>query len=523
MNTPLYASLADSFRLNFYMPDSGLTTPPVVTAIAGENLPALMQSDTPLQSVFLEADQDLGRLHQTMLAIRKKAIPIVHVSNESVVPALIQYADENNLGDVTFCVPYEKRRLLPVLRQALPLSRGMLDIRKKGLPDDAADMAADCQLAEATMVLVKGVLPRETILRLQKRFVQVWTETEDLIPAILSGTCGILTRNPEKLYEVLEQFPSGSVVRPTLLYAHKCLHGSGEFPENTIPGAQAAGLRGYDACEIDICFTSDDVLVVHHDHDSKNLFTENCQIIKTPWNQLQKLRRKAFPDHGFDRFDELMVAMKEYPETPVLIEIKTPAATYGVEKAVRQMRSILADERAQKNCTCIMGEMPPYLSYVHKHLPTLPLAHCTWIREETPTSDLDENNLRIYRFAEATKGANAGYNPYHVQCRSDFARAAHLRGITVFVWTWAFKPWEEECKPITECYMAGFDGITSDWVHCYGDLPVDLEAADSMQVLRTGERVPCEVKTLAIGETILHYCDCTLPTGDVYHFFAQKS
>ena len=523
MNTPLYDSLAESFRLDFYMPDTGLTTPPVVTAAADNSLLSIMQSDTPPQSVFLEVDQDLSRLHQALLVIRKKAIPILHVSDEAVIPALIQYTDENNLGDVTFCVPYEKRTFLPVLRQALPLSRGMLDVRKSGLPDDAADIAADCQRAEATMVLVKGVLPRETILRLQKRFVQVWTETEELIPAVLSGACGILTQNPEKLYTILGQFPSGSVVRPTLLYAHKCLHGSGEFPENSIPGAKAAGLRGYDACEIDICFTSDDVLVVQHDQDSKNLFTENYQIIKTPWNQLQKLRRKAFPDHGFDRFDELMVAMKEYPETPVLIEIKTPAATYGVEKAVRQMRTILADERAQKNCTCIMGAMPPYLSYVHKHLPALPLAHCTWIREETPTADLDENNLRIYRFAEATKGANAGYNPYHVQCREDFARAAHLRGITVFVWTWAFKPWEEECKPITECYLSGFDGITSDWVHHYGNLPVDLDAIASEKILRSGEHIPCECKTLSIGDSILYYCDCTLPTGAVYHFFAQQS
>ena len=522
MNTPLYASLADSFRIHFHMPRSGITTPPVATAFADARLECRMQCDMPPQSVFVEVDTDLDRLHQTLLLIRKKAVPILLVADEAVVPALIQYADENNLGDVTFCVPYEKRALLPTLRNALPLSRGMLDCRKSGLPVNPADISADCQLAEATMALVKGVLPRETILRLQKRFVQVWTETEELIPAVLSGTCGILTNQPEQLYAALEQFPSGSVVRPTLLYAHKCLHGSGEFPENSIPGALAAGDRGYDACEIDICFTSDDVLVVQHDHDSKNLFTENCRIIQTPWKDLQKLRRKAFPDHGFDRFDELMAAMKDYPETPVLIEIKTPASTYGVEKAVAQMREILADSRSQKNATCIMGVMPPYLSYVHKHLPTLPLAHCTWIREETPTGDMDENNLRIYRFAEETKGANAGYNPYHVQCRGDFARAAHLRGITVFVWTWAFKPWEEEREPITECYMAGFDGITSDWVHCYGDLPVDLDADAGEKILRTGERVPCDLKTLTIGNDILHYCDCMLPTGEIYHFFAQK-
>lgn len=75
----------------------------------------------------------------------------------------------------------------------------------------------------------------------------------------------------------------------------------------------------------------------------------------------------------------------------------------------------------------------------------------------------------------------------------------------------------------THMLYVGLDGITSDWVHCYGDLPVDLEPANSMQVLRNGERIPCEVKTLTIGETILHCCDCTLPTGEMYHFFAQQS
>ena len=319
----------------------------------------MMQSATPPQSVFLDVDADAEKLHRSLLLIRHKAIPILRVADESAVQDLIQYADANNLGDVTFCVPYEKRALLPVLRHALPLSRGMLDCRESGLPANPADVSGECQCSEATMLLVKGGLSRNAVLSLQKRFMQIWIETEELIPAILSGACGILTQQPEKLYDILEQFPSGSVVRPTLLYAHKSLHGSGEFPENSIPGAVAAGLRGYDACEIDICFTSDDVLVVHHDQDSKNLFAENCRIVQTAWADLKKLRRKAFPDHGFTRFDELMYAMSDHPETPVLIEIKTPAATYGVEKAVQQMKHILADPRSQKNCTCIMGACRP--------------------------------------------------------------------------------------------------------------------------------------------------------------------
>ena len=527
MTTPLYSSLADSFRLHFYLPKCGITTPPVVTYTADEHLQQVMESAAPPQSVFIYVTPDLSKLHAQMQLIHKKAIPILFVNDENLIQPLVEYADFHHLGDVTFCVPYHSRHRLKTLRKALPLSRGMLDLRQCGLPDNPADISADCQMNEATMILVEDPLPRSTILSLQKRFIQVWTQTDgtqehetlSLLNAILSGTCGILTSHPAALYHILEQFPEDSVVRPTLLYAHKCLHATDEFPENSIPGGLAAGKRGYDACEIDICFTKDDVLILQHDQHSGNLFTEKKVIRDTAWEELQTLRRIKHPEHGFDRFDDFMGEMAAYPETPVLIEIKTPAHTFGVEAAVRQMSEILASPRSQKNCTCIMGAMPPYLSYVHEHLPALPLAHCAWNREDTPTDDMDTNNLRVYAFAEETKGANAGYNPYHVQCGADFVRMMHLRGITIFTWTWAFKPWEEECGPISDCYMAGYDGITSDWVFHYENLPVDLDPENSAMLLRNGKSLPCDMEILTIDNVCLYYCDCTLPNGKVYHFF----
>ncbi len=519
MNTPLYSSLADSFRLDFYLPKCGITTPPVVTYTADANLQQVMESEMPPQSVFIYVTNDLEKLYEQLLTIRKKAIPILFVNDEYQIQPLIEFADCNNLGDVTFCIPYHNRHLLKCLRKALPLSRGMLDLRHCALPENPADIAADCQLSEATMILVQDPPPRDVILSLQKRFIQVWAETEDLINGILNGTCGIITPHPEKLYRYMEQFPENSVVRPTLLYAHKCLHATDEFPENSIPGGIAAGKRGYDACEIDICFTKDDVLILQHDQHSGNLFTEKKGIRETDWKDLQALRRKKHPEHGFDRFDDFMVEMAAYPETPVLIEIKTPAHTHGVEAAVRQMSDILSRPESQKNCTCIMGAMPPYLSYVHEHLPTLPLSHCAWNRDDTPTDDIDTNNLRVYAFAEETKGANAGYNPYHVQCGADFVRMMHLRGITIFTWTWAFKPWEEEIEPISECYMAGYDGITSDWVFHYESLPVALDFENEAMLLRNGKRLPCDFEYLSVDNYVLHYCDCKLPNGKIYHFF----
>lgn len=538
MSTPLYTSFADSFRLNFYRPATGLINPPVATYATDTDYHTILNSDTPPQSVFVHIGADLlayshhnkylGPLTDIFQTLRGRAIPIIHISDEAAIEPFAKWADENCLGDVTLCVPYEQRSLLKKLRILQPLSRGMLDCRGISLPEYPAAIAGDCQCSDATMILVSDILSRKTIKDLQKRFVQVWTETEDLASAICSGTCGIITKQPASLYDLYAKFPANSITRPVPLYAHKCYHVTEEYPENSTSGAVAAARLGYDADEIDIKLTKDKVLTVHHDYNTKNLFTEDLPVPDSNWADLQKLRRKLFPDYGLDRFDDLMTAMADYPNTPVLIEIKTPAQTHGVEEAVRQMKEILARPDVQQNCTCIMGEMPPYLSYVHAHLPHLPLSHCVGYMDEAPTADMDVNNLRVYRFAEDTKGANAGYNPYHIQCGADFVWACHLRGITVFPWTWAFKPWETDGESICQSFISGFDGLTSDWISKLGDQPIDLVATgpDTAELLyRNGDRKPCKnLQWLHLdANTALPMCECTLPNNVVYRLIGMPT
>ena len=473
MTEPVYRSLAESFRLDIYIPRSGLIAPPSVMYAAGER---------PPQSIIMRADASLNALNASgqaiyaldwcMRTIKGKAVPVIRFETEEAGQAVATYARENHIGDLTLCVPYEKRDLLPPVRKLLPLSRGMLDMRECALPD-ALETAAGCHESDATMTLVSGAA-REWIRSLRKRFVQVWVEAEDAAEAVSSGACGVLTQKPEELYDLLGRFPETSATIPTLLFAHKTDHVTGECPENSTAGSVLAGKKGYDAAEIDVKLTKDDVMVVHHDRDTKNLFTENFIVHEADWERLKDIRRKAFPEYGLDRMEDLMVRMADYPETPVLIEIKTPADTYGVEEMVRQMKGLLARENVQKGCTLIMGAMPPYLSYVHEQLPYLPVAHCTRVREEEATDSMDENNLRIYRFALETRGANAGYNPYHPMIGREFARLAHVRGMTVFPWTWAFEPWEACKEAITDSYLQGHDGLTSDWIGKFYGVPVDV-------------------------------------------------
>jgi len=523
VNDRLYRSLADSFRLEFYLPGSGLINPPAATYAADANLAAAMASAEPPQAVLMNVAGDLsvlapdgkpvGALIECLRMIRNKAYPILRFETAETGAAIAALCDGNCLGDVTLCVPYEQRALLPAVRALMPLSRGMLDVRGMELPSDVLHLSGECHAHDATMLMVGCAPSRSDIRRLQKRFVQVWCDA-DPVEATLSGACGVVTQEPAQLYALYRRFPERTTARPTPLYAHKGLHSTGEFPENSIKATVGAGKNGYDAAEIDIKLTADDVAIVHHDNNTANLFDGDRIVCESTFEQLSALRRKGFAQDGLDRFDDLMVAMAEYPETPVLIEIKTPAATFGAEEMIFQMAGILARPDVQKNCTCIMGVMPPYLSYVHRRLPYLPVAHCTGAPEPAPET-ADAANLLLYKFAQETKGANAGWNPFHPAINALFGRIAHLRGVTLFPWTWAFKPWEDERDAISAAFAAGYDGLTSDWVNKFADYPVDIlcdlpartcagrNIVPAVQVLlRSGETMPVQVEILPLAGDI---------------------
>lgn len=507
MSKPLYRSLADSFQLQIYMPKGTLTPAPAATCEADALLSERMASDRPPQAVLMNTDESLnvyaggsvvGTLAGCMRLICGRAVPIVRFETARAGQAIAEYAQQNCLGDLTLCVPYEMRSILQSVRSLLPLSRGMLDVRGCALPA-FAELIGQIHESDATMLLGKGI-DRAFARRLQKRFVQVWLEAEaDVTDALAAGVCGVLTQRTGELYDLISLFPEGATVRPAPLYAHKAYHATGEYPENSTSACEAAGRLGYDATEIDVQLTSDDVLVVHHDRHTGNLFNGELTVSEEPWARLSALRRKQFPQAGLDRMEDLMRRMTDYPETPVLIEIKTPAATNGVEECVRQLAELFRQEDTQKACTCIMGVMPPYLDYVHKMLPRLPVAHCTG-GQYAPSIDPEENNRRLYQLALDTRGANAGFNPYHPLINREFSELAHIRGITVFPWTYAFEPWEQGREGITEAFLSGHDGLTSDWVGKFSHVPLDVRA-----------ELPAAWKA---GEPLSLQCSALLRTGE---------
>ena len=224
----------------------------------------------------------------------------------------------------------------------------------------------------------------------------------------------------------------------------------------------------------------------------KGLFDCDEKIIEqTPYCELKPLRRIGFPQEGVDRFEDLMLRMKDCPNTPVLIEFKPNAVYQRVEELVAQSAEILSRPESQQNCIGIMGALPPGLGYVHAHLPMLPLSHCESVKL-TPPQNRTEAEDRLYRLAFLTAGWAAGYNPEDTMVSRTFNEYAKIRGLTLFPWSrsWTLAPsiWEENGRGCDATYLAGYDAWTTDHGDMYLHLPVLLEASEGLdRVYRAGE------------------------------------
>ena len=120
-------------------------------------------------------------------------------------------------------------------------------------------------------------------------------------------------------------------------------------PENTIPSFALALEQGADALEFDVHLSADGVPVVIHDSDAVRTTGVRSFVAQEPVARLRQLDAGAcfttdggrtFPWSGrgvtLPTLDEVM---ETFPRTPMLIELKTPAAQEAVHQIIRRHRA----------------------------------------------------------------------------------------------------------------------------------------------------------------------------------------
>jgi glycerophosphoryl diester phosphodiesterase len=128
---------------------------------------------------------------------------------------------------------------------------------------------------------------------------------------------------------------------------------SGSAPENTLPAFELAVRQGADAIELDVRLTRDGVPVVLHDATLDRTTDGRGPVGALTLAELRAADAgarfsldggRSYPfRNGAARVPTLAEVLRGFPEVPVLLEVKEPAA----QAAVRQ---VVLEERAAERC-----------------------------------------------------------------------------------------------------------------------------------------------------------------------------
>lgn len=531
MQKPLYQSIRASFSKDVYMPVCPVVAAPTVILEVkkADDLSALT-CPTPPQNVILHISPELtveGKSLYDALALCSRSVPILYVDDESIVAPLAEFCDLNHVGDAILCTSFEKKSLLSKAYDAMPMLRGMLDCR--GVRVEIDKLPAVCVSNGATSVILDPeTATADAVHSLQQRFIHTVTYGH-FGKAATRGVNGIITNDLAGAYTFLSSFPEGTNFRRRALIAHKGFQNNGKYSENTITSVVAAAENHFEGAEIDVKLTVDDVPVVMHNTNTKGLF--DCEVAVTEestYEFLSSLRRIEHPSETIDTFADLMHKMKEYPDTPVLIEIKPSAKYHKVELLTAMTDELLRDGLSQENCICIMGgTLEPGLRYVHKRIPYLPLGWCE-SGSGMPTTKEESEDL-LYRVARLSEGCAASYNCEDVHCSRIFNEYAKFRMLHVFVWSrsWTLSPskWEENGPSNDKTYLSGFDAWTTDHGEYFLGYPVAVEVTENAPECilhfrdNHTERALCE--ELTVGEEKYYLYKIELHFGDSYYICSE--
>lgn len=131
------------------------------------------------------------------------------------------------------------------------------------------------------------------------------------------------------------------------LIAHRGL--PSEFPENSLPGIQAALEAGAQFVELDIQFTHDGVPVLYHDENMERLSGINQSILDLESNELKKfsvgladgqIQQKT--SAAIPRLEELVALISNWPQRYFFLELKRHSVErYGAEFCVEEILKII--------------------------------------------------------------------------------------------------------------------------------------------------------------------------------------
>ena len=429
--------------------------------IAAKNLPA-----TAIYTVNdkLEALDDQGAAFATVSEIFAahdyKIIPAFRVTDKAAADALVKH-----LKDIRFydCFVVSKDpAIVKDFRTALPQVSGVIDyteVYENALELPCLDIRRSMKENNGTVALLPDAVcvSHTQVQYLYDRQVNVWILSSDgpdelmQYHNLLSGAIGVVSDQTDALLDIAcNKLPKNTLTRVPLNIGHRGIPANA--PENTVEGSLHAYEQGATVIELDIYLTKDGEVVVMHDGTTGRTCDKDLNVEASTLAQLKELyvnkgyeNNSKYKNCRIPTLNEYLEAFKG-KDCQLFIEIKS-----GKTAIVKAMKACIEEYDMYDQCSVITFN-EPIMAAMRKDYPEMSVgALCSgYMNGLDPEADFRSAMTFIGKY-------NATLNPSYGGYEANDLRAALMRGISIYPWTF-----RGDLNTYKNHFLWGYSGLTGD-------------------------------------------------------------
>ncbi|OTG85075.1 glycerophosphodiester phosphodiesterase family protein [Acinetobacter sp. ANC 4648] len=411
---------------------------------------------------------------------QRKNIAVLSIQDQQTITVLKQLAKSQDLSDITLLS--SETELLQFAHQQLPMIRTALDLSQaKNLSSSRKDLSAVMQMANQAfakiVVLPKQLIDVKNVRFLQQLLMTVWvdssaTTAQEVASVLTSGVNGIMTTDSAAFDALLKQFPKNTLLRKPFIIGHRGVPSLED--ENTLESAKYAVALGADLVENDIYLTKDNHVVVMHDETVNRTTKGTGKIEEMTLAEVQQLRTKN-KNYSVPTLAEYFASFKNTQNFVLMIEMKS-----ANPKLVSALKTEI-EKYAVEDQVIITSFNRDQIQQVKNHLP---MVSTGILIQNMPSSNQVLINSRQI-LAEAQKYTSSYHPPYRNDLVKLFAETQH-RGLTYW-------PWNLNDTTFKQLYVAGLNGVTTNFVQLYSKYIVDIQAPSELK-LKVGQPLKMDVQ-----------------------------
>ncbi len=430
--------------------------------MAGKNLPAAAIYTVNDKLEILNGEgKAFSTFSEVLTTTEYKILPILIPSNTAAVDALATFVKTSKFSD--FMILSEDAALVNTARTKMPTVRGAVDFTKAmdGVPNLTKERCLEIRRVVKSNAASVAVLPaafarQEMVQYLYDNQINVWVRAADAMDeptaydALLSGAVGVISDDTATLLALACGLPENTMTRQPLNVGHRGI--PSKAPENTIEGALYAFEHGADCIEIDVYLTKDGEVVVMHDGTTGRTCNKDLPVEASTWAQLSELYvNKGYENHEsykncrIPRLEDYLGCFQG-TNCRLFIEIKS-----NKTEIVPAIKRLVDQYDMYGQCSVITFNVG-IMETMRRDYPEMSVgALCSGYLDEV---DSDADMKAVMSFIGKT---NATLNPSYSGYGENAIRAALIRGIGVFPWTFRGND-----SVYRNHFIWGYSGLTGD-------------------------------------------------------------